>query len=53
MLEKGFEEKTFDFITKPLSLNTLLQKIREILNRQGAPGPVPDAPDDQREGDQE
>jgi two-component system cell cycle sensor histidine kinase/response regulator CckA len=33
VLDKGIEEKGFDFIGKPLSLNKLLQKVREILDR--------------------
>ena len=33
ILAKGIEDKVFDFIAKPLSLQTLLQKIRDILDR--------------------
>ena len=33
ILNKGIEAKNFDFIAKPLSPTTLLQKIREILDR--------------------
>ncbi|MBA4390816.1 MAG: hypothetical protein C0399_07745, partial [Syntrophus sp. (in: bacteria)] len=33
VLDKGIEEKEFDFIGKPTSLNKLLQKVREILDR--------------------
>ena len=33
VLDKGIEEKEFDFIAKPLSLNKLLQKVREVLDR--------------------
>ena len=33
ILAKGIEDKVFDFIAKPLSLQALLQKIREILDR--------------------
>jgi PAS domain S-box-containing protein len=33
VLDKGIEEKTFDFIAKPLSLNELLRKIRDVLDR--------------------
>jgi nitrogen-specific signal transduction histidine kinase len=33
VLEKGIEEKSFDFIPKPMSLEKVLQKIREILDR--------------------
>ncbi len=33
VLDKGIVEKEFDFIAKPLSLNTLLQKVREVLDR--------------------
>ena len=36
VLEKGIEDKEFDFMPKPLSLHKLLQKIREILDRQPA-----------------
>jgi PAS domain S-box-containing protein len=34
ILDKGIENKEFDFIAKPLSLNNLLQKVREVLDRQ-------------------
>jgi PAS domain S-box-containing protein len=34
VLDKGIEEKEFDFIAKPLSLNKLFQKVREVLDRQ-------------------
>ena len=33
VLNKGIEDKEFDFIAKPLSLNALLQKVREVLDR--------------------
>jgi two-component system cell cycle sensor histidine kinase/response regulator CckA len=33
VLDKGIEEKEFDFIAKPLSLNKLLQKVREVLDK--------------------
>jgi hypothetical protein len=33
VLDKGIEEKDFDFIAKPLSLNKLLRKVREVLDR--------------------
>jgi PAS domain S-box-containing protein len=33
VLDKGIEEKEFDFITKPLSPDELLQKVGEILER--------------------
>jgi len=33
VLEKGIEENVYDFIPKPLSLNALLLKIREVLDR--------------------
>ena len=33
VLDKGIEEKDFDFIAKPLSLNALFQKVREVLDR--------------------
>lgn len=36
VLDKGIEEKGIDFIAKPLSLNTFLQKVREVLDRQVA-----------------
>jgi PAS domain S-box-containing protein len=32
-LEKGIEDREFNFIAKPLSINKLLHKIREILDR--------------------
>jgi CheY-like chemotaxis protein len=34
VLDKGIEEKEFDFIGKPLSLNKLLLKVREVLDRK-------------------
>ena len=34
VLNKGIEDKEFDFIAKPLSLNKLLQKVREVLDRE-------------------
>ncbi|OPY71787.1 MAG: Blue-light-activated protein [Syntrophorhabdus sp. PtaU1.Bin050] len=34
VLDKGIEDGKFDFIAKPLSPATLLQKVREILDRQ-------------------
>jgi two-component system, cell cycle sensor histidine kinase and response regulator CckA len=33
VLDKGIEDKDFDFIAKPLSPTALLQKVREILDR--------------------
>ena len=33
VLNKGIVEKEFDFIAKPLSLNKLLQKVREVLDK--------------------
>jgi PAS domain S-box-containing protein len=33
VLNKGIEDKEFDFIAKPLLLDELLQKIREVLDR--------------------
>ena len=33
VLEKGIEGKEVDFVSKPLSLNTLLLKIRDVLDR--------------------
>jgi PAS domain S-box-containing protein len=33
LLDKGLKEKEFDFISKPLSPNELLRKVREILDR--------------------
>jgi len=33
VLDKGIEDREFDFISKPLSLERLLQKIREVLDR--------------------
>ena len=33
MLDKGIEGKEFNFIAKPLSAITLLQKVREVLDR--------------------
>jgi PAS domain S-box-containing protein len=34
ILEKGIEEGKYDFMAKPLTLNKLMQKVREILDRQ-------------------
>ncbi|MCX5812833.1 MAG: response regulator [Proteobacteria bacterium] len=34
ILNKGIEDKEFDFIAKPLSLNNLLQKVREMLDKE-------------------
>lgn len=34
VLDKGIKDKEFDFIAKPLILDKLLQKVREILDRQ-------------------
>ncbi len=34
VLNKGIEDKELDFISKPLSLNVLLRKVREVLDRQ-------------------
>ncbi len=33
VLDKGIEDKEFDFIAKPLSLEKFLQKVREMLDR--------------------
>ena len=33
ILDKGIEDKTFDFIMKPLQRNSLLKKVREVLDR--------------------
>ncbi len=33
VLDKGIEDKKFDFIAKPLVLNVFLQKVREVLDR--------------------
>ncbi len=33
VLDKGIEEKEFDFIGKPMSLSKLLRKIREVLDK--------------------
>ena len=33
ILAKGIEDKVFDFIPKPLSLQALLQKIRDVLDK--------------------
>jgi two-component system cell cycle sensor histidine kinase/response regulator CckA len=33
VLDKGIMEKEFDFIGKPLSLNKLLLKVREVLDK--------------------
>jgi PAS domain S-box-containing protein len=33
ILDKGIEEKEFDFIAKPLSLDNFLRKVREVLDR--------------------
>jgi hypothetical protein len=33
ILDKGIEEKEFDFIAKPLSPDELLQKVGDILER--------------------
>jgi two-component system cell cycle sensor histidine kinase/response regulator CckA len=36
-LDKGIEDKNFNFLPKPISPDTLLQKVREVLdNRQGS-----------------
>jgi two-component system cell cycle sensor histidine kinase/response regulator CckA len=34
VLDKGIEEKEFAFISKPLSPNKLLQKVREVLDKE-------------------
>ena len=33
IFDKGIQGETFDFITKPLSPNGLLRKVREVLDR--------------------
>jgi CheY-like chemotaxis protein len=33
VLDKGIEDKKFDFLAKPLQRNKLLQKVREVLDR--------------------
>jgi len=33
VLDKGIEDREFDFIAKPLSFDKLLQKVREVLDR--------------------
>ena len=33
VLDKGIEEKQFDFIAKPVSIETLLRTVREVLDR--------------------
>jgi len=33
VLDKGIEDKEIDFISKPLTLNNLLQKVREVLDK--------------------
>jgi CheY-like chemotaxis protein len=33
VLDKGIRDKEFDFIAKPLSLNMLLQKVHEVLDK--------------------
>ncbi|MCX5806435.1 MAG: response regulator [Proteobacteria bacterium] len=33
VLDKGIKDKEFDFIAKPLSLNSFLQRVREVLDR--------------------
>jgi two-component system, cell cycle sensor histidine kinase and response regulator CckA len=33
ILDKGIEEKEYDFLAKPLTIDALLQKVREILDR--------------------
>jgi CheY-like chemotaxis protein len=35
VLDKGIEDKKFDFISKPVSPNALLQKVREVLDGGG------------------
>jgi CheY-like chemotaxis protein len=34
ILDKGIEDKRFDFISKPLSPKGLLEKVREVLNKK-------------------
>jgi CheY-like chemotaxis protein len=34
VLDKGIEDEKVDFIAKPLSINTLLLKVREVLDRE-------------------
>jgi PAS domain S-box-containing protein len=34
ILDKGIEEKEVEFISKPLTLNALLKKVREVLSKQ-------------------
>jgi PAS domain S-box-containing protein len=38
MIDKGVESETVDFIPKPVSVNKLLRKVREVLDRRPAPG---------------
>jgi DNA-binding NtrC family response regulator len=33
VLDKGIEDKKFDFITKPVQADTFLRKVREVLDR--------------------
>lgn len=33
ILDKGIEDREYDFLAKPLTIDTLLQKVREILDR--------------------
>ncbi|HEY3274974.1 MAG TPA: PAS domain S-box protein [Syntrophorhabdaceae bacterium] len=35
ILDKGVEDKKFEFVPKPISPGTLLQKVREMLDEQG------------------
>ncbi|MBP7527832.1 MAG: hypothetical protein KA801_07900 [Syntrophorhabdaceae bacterium] len=34
VLDRGIEDGKFSFIAKPLSLNNLINKIREVLDRR-------------------
>jgi CheY-like chemotaxis protein len=37
ILDKGIEDELYDFISKPIAPNTLLLKVREVLDRQELP----------------
>jgi CheY-like chemotaxis protein len=42
ILDKGIEDREFDFIGKPLSIEKFLQKVREALDRQASGTPPGD-----------